>query len=75
MTFLAYEAFEEEQRKDLPEFIRNVPSRIKWNLKPDKVIVFSFVSQDPKDTSTMARYSVGAYQANGFWYFATSYSD
>jgi len=74
MTFTDYEALRRDDQKDLPEDMRNLPSRIKWNVRPEKVIVFTFASNDPKDTATKVRWSAGAYRTNGLWFFAVSYS-
>lgn len=74
MTSTEYETFEQEDNKDIPEDMRSaVLSAIRWNIKPDKVIVFTFRSKDPNDTNTIARWSAGAYQTNGLWYFSAGY--
>jgi len=74
MTSTEYETFEQENNKDIPEDMRSaVLSAIRWNIKPDKVIVFTFRSKDPNDTNTIAHWSAGAYQTNGLWYFAAGY--
>jgi hypothetical protein len=75
MTFLEYEALQQEDEKDLPEDMRGaLVSAIRWNVKPEKMIVFTFASKDPKDTSTRVRWCAGAYQTNGLWFFAASYN-
>jgi hypothetical protein len=75
MTFSEYEALQREDKKDLPEDMRNaLLSAVRWNVKPEKMIVFTFASTDPKDTSTRVRWSAGAYQTNGLWFFAASYN-
>jgi hypothetical protein len=75
MTFTEYEALQREDKKDLPEDMRNaLLSAVQWNVKPEKMIVFTFASKDPKDTSTRVRWSAGAYQTNGLWFFAASYN-
>lgn len=74
MTFTEYENLQQEDRKDLPEYMRSAfLSAFRWNVKPDKVIVFTFGSKDPNDTKTRVRCSAGAYQTNGLWFFAASY--
>jgi hypothetical protein len=76
MTFTEYEALQQEDKKDLPEDMRNaLLSGIRWNVKPDKVIVFTFASTDPNDTTTRVRWSTGAYQTNRLWFFAASYTE
>jgi len=75
MTFPEYEAFRQESRNDLPDFIRHVPSRVKWNVKPDKVIVFTFSGKGSRDSASVVSYSAGAYERNGLWYFATSFGE
>ncbi len=75
MTFPEYEALQQEDKKDLPEDMRSaLVSAIRWNVKPEKMIVFTFASKDPKDTTTRIRWSAGAYQTNGLWVFAASYT-
>jgi hypothetical protein len=75
LTFPEYEALQREDKKDLPEDMRSaVLSSVRWNVKPDKVIVFTFASKDPNDRTTRVRWSAGAYQTNGLWFFAVSYS-
>lgn len=76
MTFTEYEALQRDDKKDLPEDMRNaLLSGIRWNVKPEKVIVFTFASRDPTDTTTRVRWSAGAYHTNGLWYFAASYTE
>jgi hypothetical protein len=75
MTFAEYEALQREDKKDLPKDMRTaLLSAIRWNVKPEKLVVFTFASKDPKDTSTRVRWSAGVYQTNGLWFFATSYN-
>ncbi len=75
MTFPEYEALRQEDKKDLPEDMRSaLLSAIHWNVKPEKMIVFTFASKDSKDTTTRVRWSAGAYQTNGLWFFAASYT-
>ena len=74
MSFSEYEVLQREDKKDLPEDMRSaLLSPIRWNVKPEKVIVFTFGSADPKDATTTVRWSAGAYQTNGIWLFAASY--
>ncbi|WP_038164281.1 hypothetical protein [Verrucomicrobium sp. BvORR106] len=74
LSFTEYEAQRREDKKDLSEEMRNaLLSGIRWNVTPEKLIVFTFGSKDPKDTTTIVRWSAGAYQSNGLWYFAASY--
>ena len=75
MTFTEYETLQHEDKKDLPEDMRSaLLSAIRWNVKPEKVIVFTFGSKDPNDTKTRVRWSAGAYKTNGLWFFAASYT-
>jgi hypothetical protein len=75
MTFTEYEALQREDNKDLPEDMRMaLLSAVRWNVKPEKMVVFTFTSKDPKDTSTRVRWSAGAYQTNRVWLFAASYN-
>jgi hypothetical protein len=76
MTFSQYEALQRDDKKDLPEDMRNaLRSAMKWNVKPEKVIVFTFTSKDPQDLTTKVRWSAGAYRTNGLWFFAASYTE
>ena len=76
MTFAEYEALQREDKKDLPEDMRNaLLAGIKWNVKPEKVIVFTFRSKDLSDTNTIFRWSAGVIQTNGLWFFAASYTE
>ena len=72
MTVEQLDALRREEDKDLPENIRNQLTGPQWNIKPEKVVVFSFASKDPNIKKNF-RWSVGAYQTNGSWYFATAY--
>ncbi len=75
MTFPEYEVLQQEDKKDLPEDMRRaLISAIRWTVKPEKMVVFTFASKDPKDTTTRVRWSAGAYQTNGLWFFAASYT-
>jgi hypothetical protein len=75
MTLPEYEALQRDDKKELPGDMRKaLLSAIRWNVKPEKVIVFTFASKDPKDTTTRVRWSAGAYQTNGLWLFAASYT-
>ena len=75
MTFPEYEALQQEDKKDLPEDMRSaLLSAIRWNVRPEKMIVFTFASNDPKDTTTRVRWSAGSYRTNGLWFFAASYT-
>lgn len=75
MTFAEYEIMRREDKKDLPEDMRTaLLSSVRWNVQPEKMIVFTFASKDPNDTSTRVRWSAGAYQTNGLWFFAASYN-
>jgi hypothetical protein len=72
MTVEQLAALRVEEHKDLPENVRNNFTGPQWNIKPEKLIVFSFASKDPKQKLTI-RQTVGAFQTNGLWYFATAY--
>jgi hypothetical protein len=75
MTFTEYEALQRQDKKDLPEDMRTaLLSAVRWNVRPEKMVVFTFSSKDPKDTNTRVRWSAGAYQTNGLWFFAASYT-
>jgi hypothetical protein len=74
MSFPEYEALRRDDKKELPEDMRNAFSALHWNVKPEKVIVFTFASKDPKDTATRVRWSAGTYQTNGLWFFAAGYT-
>lgn len=74
MSLPEYEALQRDAKKELPEDVRNAFSALRWNVKPEKVIVFTFASKDPKDTTTRVRWSAGTYQTNGLWFFAASYT-
>lgn len=75
MTFAEYETLQQEDKKDLPEDMRiALLSSLRWNVKPEKVIMFTFGSTDPNDTTTRVRWSAGSYQTNGLWFFAASYA-
>ena len=75
MSFPEYEALRRDDKKELPEDMRNaLLSAVHWNVKPEKVIVFTFASKDPKDTTTRVRWSAGTYQTNGLWFFAAGYT-
>ena len=74
MTFAEFQTFRRDEKKELPEDMRKaVLSSIEWNVKPEKVIVFTFDSKDPQEKAKV-EYSVGAYRTNGLSRFATSYS-
>lgn len=74
MTFTEFRTLEQNEKKDLPEDMQNaLLSGIQWNVEPEKMIVFTFVSKYPHDKAN-AKYSVGAYRTNNLWWFATSYS-
>ena len=76
VTFNEFETLQREYYKDLPEDMRNaLLSGIRWNIKPEKIIVFSFVGSEPNSTNASNQFSVGAYQTNGLWYFSASYNE
>lgn len=73
VTFDQYEALQQDSRTNLPPHMRDaLSSSVQWNVRPEKMILFTFV--DPKDTTTKVIWSAGAYQTNGLWYFATAYN-
>lgn len=73
VTFDQYEALQQDLHTNLPQHMRDVvSSSVQWNVRPEKMILFTFV--DPKDTTTKVIWSAGAYQTNGLWYFATAYT-
>jgi hypothetical protein len=75
LTFAEYEVLQREDKKELPDDMRKaLLSATRWNVKPEKVIVFTFASKDTKETTTTVRWSAGAYQTNGLWFFAASYT-
>lgn len=75
MTFNEYEALRREDKKDLSEDMRTaLLSSVRWNVRPEKVVVFTFASKDPKDAGTKVRWAAGAYQNNGLWIFAASFN-
>jgi hypothetical protein len=75
LSLVEYEALQRDDKKDLPTEMRDeLLSKIKWNVNPEKIIVFTFANKDPTDTTTQVRWSAGAYRTNGLWFFATSYS-
>lgn len=44
----------------------------KWNIQPEKLIVFTFVSKDPGDKVTNIHWFAGVFRKNGLWYFSIS---
>ena len=74
MTFDEFEAFRRDEKKELPEEMRNaLLSSTTWNVKPEKMIVFKFNSKDPREKMTVT-YTAGAYRTNNSWWFAANYS-
>lgn len=74
MTPSELEALNKEEDKDLPEvFRRNPLPPLRWNIQPERLIVFTFVSKDPNDKTTKVRWFAGAFQREQQWYFACCY--
>lgn len=74
VKILSFEDFEAEQAKEiaqLPEFIReNLGKGFVWNTEPDKVIKYSFGSEDMKQNI-----SLGASEIDGLWYFVVNHKE
>jgi hypothetical protein len=75
MTLPEYEASSHEFFKNFPADMRDALTRTKWNVKPEKVIVYTFASTDPENKDARFTLATGAFRTNGLWYFAAGYME
>ena len=73
MTLEELEALTKEEKKNMPEWMRNRPSSLRWNIRPERLIVYNFGSKDPAN-NLKVRMSVGAFQKDEKWFFAAAYT-
>jgi hypothetical protein len=74
MTFVEYEMAQREREDDFTKKMREAfSSSNKWNVKPEKIIEYTYVSKDPSKPNGVVRWDVGVFQTNGLWFFAVGY--
>jgi hypothetical protein len=75
MTPGEFEAANAVEDLDLPIELRDrTKNRSQWNIPPEKIIVFRFTAPDTVDVKgAMVKFTVGAFQRDGQWYFAAKY--
>lgn len=75
VDFNEYKTFEREFFTNLPDSMRDsLLSAVRWNIQPEKIIIYNFAGASPTTTNASNQFSAGAYQTNGLWYFSTSYN-
>ena len=73
MNFTEFEAYQLKTSDYIPPRIRKeVLAAYKWNVTPDKVIVFAFTNR--ADSTAKFELDSGVFETKGLWYFAVNYS-
>lgn len=84
LTPAEFVAFSNEHRRYWPKDMSSAIRERKWNIQPEKIIVYKFeegvskttgifITEKPKEPAVNANWSLGVFQRVGAWFIAAGY--